>query len=238
MSASHEEACRRVSSLYSEQWLRRYVSGKLRRDGVFAAAYELLRDSNQPILDLGCGVGLLPFYLRERGCTQPVIGLDIDTRKTQRAREIGAGHYDGVTFLDQNAGAALPEFRGNVTMFDVLHYVPRSQQQILLREAATRVAPGGMLLLRDCVRDGSLRYWLTYLQERGAQTIAWNIKVPFHFVTREEICAPFKSEEFTREERPMWGGGPFNNYLFTFRRRALPSRHSERSEAESRNPAP
>ncbi|MFL6595491.1 MAG: class I SAM-dependent methyltransferase, partial [Chthoniobacterales bacterium] len=64
---SHEDACRSVAALYTETWLRHYVGSKLRRDGVFAAAYELLRDSDQPILDIGCGVGLLPFYLRERG---------------------------------------------------------------------------------------------------------------------------------------------------------------------------
>ncbi|MFL6567556.1 MAG: class I SAM-dependent methyltransferase [Chthoniobacterales bacterium] len=215
---SHEDACRSVAALYDEIWLRHYVASKLRRDGVFAAAYELLRESNQPILDIGCGVGLLPFYLRERGCTQLVIGLDIDTRKTQRAREIAAGRYDGVTFLDQNAGAALPQFDGNVTMFDILHYVPQPQQDGLLRDAASRVAGRGMLLLRDCVRDDSLRYRITYWQERAAQAIGWNVKVPFHFVSREEICAPFAPNEFSHEERPMWGGGPFNNYLYIFRR--------------------
>ncbi len=220
MSASHEEACRRVSALFSETWLRRYVAGKLRHDGIFAAAYEILRGTTAPILDIGCGVGLLPFYLRERGCAQAVAGLDIDTRKTQRAREIAAGRYEDVTFLDQNAGAALPPFCGTVTMFDVLHYVPEAQQQPLLAEAASRVGHGGMLLLRDCVRDGSLRYWITHWQERSAQAIGWNVKVPFSFATRELICAPFASEEFTGEELPMWGGGPFNNYLFTFTRRA------------------
>lgn len=215
---SHEGACRSVAALFHETWLRHYVASKLRRDGVFAAAYELLRKSDEAILDIGCGVGLLPFYLRERGCTQPVIGLDLDTRKTQRAREIASGRYEGVTFLDQNAGDTLPEFSGNVTMLDVLHYVPRPQQQGLLREAAARVGSGSMLLLRDCIRDGSLRYRITYWQERAAQTVGWNVKVPFHFVSREEIGASFSPNEFRCEERPMWGGGPFNNYLFTFRR--------------------
>lgn len=217
-AASHEEACRRVASLFEERWLRGYVGGKLRHDGIFAAAYELLHDSTEAILDIGCGVGLLPFYLRERGCTQPVTGLDIDTRKTERARDIAAGRYQDVTFLDQNAGASLPGFSGNVTMFDMIHYVPKTQQERLLHEAAERVSRGGMLLLRDCVRDGSLRYWFTYWQERSAQAIGWNVKVPFHFVTRATICGPFPPNEFTRREQPMWGGGPFNNYLFTFRR--------------------
>lgn len=220
MSATHEQACARISALFSERWLRSYVGGKLRRDGVFARAYELLRDSSLPILDIGCGVGLLPFYLRERGCHLPLIGLDIDTRKTARARAVANGRYDGLTFLNQNAGGMLPEFCGNVTMLDVLHYVPKAQQENLLREGASRVAPGGMLLLRDCVRDGSLRYWITYWQERSAQAIGWNVKVPFHFATRDAVRAPFPAAEFAVAEEPLWGGGPFNNYLFAFTRHA------------------
>ena len=43
-----------------------YAGRKLRRDPIFPAAYELLRESNEPLLDVGCGVGLLAFYLRER----------------------------------------------------------------------------------------------------------------------------------------------------------------------------
>ncbi|HEY0369953.1 MAG TPA: hypothetical protein VGC85_10170, partial [Chthoniobacterales bacterium] len=70
MNASHEEACARVASLYRPRWLRHYAASKLRRDAVFARAFELLRGSTESILDIGCGICLLPFYLRERGLHQ------------------------------------------------------------------------------------------------------------------------------------------------------------------------
>jgi 2-polyprenyl-3-methyl-5-hydroxy-6-metoxy-1,4-benzoquinol methylase len=216
---THEEACRAVAALYEQRWLRHYVASKLRHDGVFARAFELLQGSRDTILDIGCGVGLLPFYLRVRGCTQPVIGIDIDLRKLTRAREIAAARFEAITFLEQDASGELPDVCGNVTLFDVLHYLAPAKQQALLTSAALRVAPGAALLMRDCPRDCSARYHATHLAERFAQAISWNIGVPLHFATREAMIAPFKAGEFTHDEEPMFGGGPFNNRLFIFRRR-------------------
>src|ERR1700682_5691826 len=56
-AADHESACARVAAQFSQRWLRHYVRGKLRRDRIYQAAYELLGASAEPILDVGCGVG-------------------------------------------------------------------------------------------------------------------------------------------------------------------------------------
>ncbi len=181
-------------------------------------AFELLRDSAEPILDVGCGVGLFPLYLRMRGVKQPVTGLDLDGRKIQHARSAAAkAGFRGLTFLEQNATRELPEFRGNIALFDALHYLHPDAQTKLLSQLAARVAPGGMLLLRDCPRDHSARFWATYLGEIFAQTISWNVGGPLHFPTRASINEAFSDAVFAREERPMFGGGPFNNRLFIFR---------------------
>ena len=219
-NASHEEACARVSSLFRPLWLRLYVSGKLRRDGVFRAAYELLGDSAEPTLDVGCGVGLLPLYLRMRGAKQAVIGLDLDRGKIDHARSAAVkADCSGLTFLEQDAVRDLPEFRGNIALFDALHYLDAGAQKRLLSQLAERVAPGGRLLLRDCPRDRSARFWATYLGEIFAQTVSWNVSGPLHFPTRASINEAFDGEMFAREERPMFGGGPFNNRLFIFCRK-------------------
>lgn len=219
-STSHEAACARVAALFPQRWLRGYAGSKLRSDKIFQAAYDSLGDSHAPILDIGCGVGLLPFYLRERGLDQPITGIDLDARKILRAREAASkAAYDSLVFLEGNAAGALPSCSGHVVLFDVLHYLAPAQQELLLRQAAARVSPGALLLLRDCPRDSSARFWITYACERFAQTISWNIGVPLHFPTREEIHAAFPPEKFSGDETPMWGRGPFNNRLFAFRRR-------------------
>ena len=219
MSAGHEQACERVAALFQARWLRHYVSSKLRSDPVFAAAFELLKESHEPLLDVGCGVGLLAFYLRERGLNLPVVGLDTDSRKIRQGAD-AAQRYRGIELIEHDVRNALPAFRGNVAVLDVVHYLAPADQRILLAELAARVAPGAMLLLRDAPREPTARFWMTYAGERFAQTISWNIGTPLHFPTRESIDAAFDPREFTREERPAWGGTPFNNRLFVFRRRS------------------
>ncbi len=217
---SHEDACVNVSGLFQPKWLRHYAASKLRRDPVFATAYELLRDSDEPLLDVGCGVGLLPLYLRARGWQQEVTALDLDERKTKHAKAAAfAAGYAGLVFREHDAAAGtLPEFRGNIALFDALHYLRATAQQTLLAQLAARIATGGMLLLRDCPRDGSPRFWATYIAEKFAQAISWNVAVPLEFPTRHSINAAFAENHFTRAERPMHSGGPFNNSLFIIRR--------------------
>jgi 2-polyprenyl-3-methyl-5-hydroxy-6-metoxy-1,4-benzoquinol methylase len=216
----HERVAARVAAHFPQRWLRSYVGSKLRRDPVYPAAYELLRDSDRPVLDLGCGVGLLAFYLRERGCGHAVLGLDLDARKIGHGQRIAQAHYQGIELRWQDIQQPLPDFSGNVVLFDVLHYLPLAQQTVLLATLVERIAPGGMLIIRDCPRDNSPRFWMTYFAEKFAQAISWNLSTSLHFPSRARIEGPFPQDDFDREGRPLWGKSPFNNYLFIFRRRA------------------
>jgi 2-polyprenyl-3-methyl-5-hydroxy-6-metoxy-1,4-benzoquinol methylase len=221
---SHVEAAARVAARFSSRPLRGYVAHKLKSDSIFQLAYELLRDSTRPILDVGCGVGLLGLYLRERGLTQPITGVDIDLRKIERGRAAReAGGYTDVQLLHGNVSHNLPTPRGDVVLFDVLHYLPDREQTEILAELARRVTPGGMLLLRDCTDDGSARFAATYVAERFAQAVAWNWRTTLNFPTFESISSVFDEAEFTREIRTAWDRTPFNNWLFVFRRRQSPT---------------
>jgi 2-polyprenyl-3-methyl-5-hydroxy-6-metoxy-1,4-benzoquinol methylase len=218
--SEHESACARVAAKFPQLWLRRYVGSKLRRDPVFRAAYELFWGSDEPILDIGCGLGLLAFYLRERGCRQPILGLDVDDRKIRQGNAIAAGRYEDVDLRHQDVLKAVPDFSGNVALFDMLHYLPLAEQTCLLAHLAKCVPPGDRLVIRDCPRDNGPRFWMTYLAEKFTQAVSWNLNAPFHFPSREEIAAAFDENEFARENRPLWGITPFNNQLFVFRRRS------------------
>jgi SAM-dependent methyltransferase len=216
---AHERACARVAARFRERWLRMYAGRKLRSDPIFPAAYELFRASSRPLVDVGCGVGLLAFYLRERNLSTPICGLDSDGRKIARAHDVARGIYHDLEFIEQDVMKPIAR-SGHIILFDLLHYLLPNQQTRLLQRLAERVAPGGMFVIRDCPRDGNARFWLTHLAERFAQTTTWNMKAILHYPTRDRIFAAFDERRFTRTVAPLWGRTPFNNHLFIFRRQA------------------
>jgi 2-polyprenyl-3-methyl-5-hydroxy-6-metoxy-1,4-benzoquinol methylase len=205
----------KIAQRFGSPWLRSYVRRKIQWDPVYAAARDTFAGSTLPILDVGCGVGLLALYLREMGFEQDLLGIDTDGEKIELAREISE-QSPGLEFVHGDATRDLGHFSGNVALLDVLHYLTDEEQRRLLDECAKRVAPGGAMVIRDCIRDGTLRYRLTWLEESFARTIGW-LRVPrLNFPTRETLTAPF--EGFTAEITPLWGRTPYNNYLIVFRR--------------------
>jgi len=201
-----------LASRYPRGFLRSYVRVKTATDPVYNAVYEHLRDSKLPVLDVGCGVGILAFYLRERGFAAPISGIDHDRRKVEIARRAA----DGEPNLSFAVGdARIPfEFRGNIVLLDVLHYFTDEDQVAILRNAASA---GGMVLIRDGIRDGSFRYRFTYAQETLARIGGWLKAERLNFPTADTIEQSFNGA-FRREVQPMSGRMPFNNYLFAFRR--------------------
>src|ERR1700686_1462507 len=158
-TTAHEPACARVAARFPRGWLRHYVRSKLRRDPIFPEAYEVLHGLEEPILDIGCGIGLLAFYLRERGCAQSIIGLDIDARKIRHARNAAADRYHDVSFHEHDVRIRFAGVQANVALFDLLHFLALAEQTSLLSRLRACIAPGGLLIIRDCPRDGSLRFW-------------------------------------------------------------------------------
>jgi 2-polyprenyl-3-methyl-5-hydroxy-6-metoxy-1,4-benzoquinol methylase len=213
------EIAAKIAGLYESRSLRGYIGWKITSDPVYAAALERLRTATLPLLDIGCGIGLLAFYLREHGVGFPVLGVDHDAPKIEAAQRAAARGYDGLTFRVADARTAL-DFSGNVTMNDVLHYLDDAEQDALLAAAIRATAPGGMVIIRDCPNDGSWRYKATWLEESFAVSIRWLKAGRLNFPTRDRIAAPFRAAGFTEEVTPLWGNLPFNNHLFVFRRAA------------------
>lgn len=203
---------KRVSGLY-ERRLRSYVYWKIRMDPSYPAVAQRLRGrEHQPLLDLGCGAGLLSFYLRESGFTAPITGIDFDERKIEAAKRASSGMRD-LEFLCADAAGPLPQGR-NVVVLDLLQYVTNAAQQTILRNVAAAVPKGGIVVMRQGIRDESWRYKFTHLVDTFGRAIRWNRGTPMNFPTREEIVSAF--EGFDAEITPMWGSTPYNNYLFVF----------------------
>jgi len=127
---------------------------------------------------------------------------------------VGALDIDFAT-LD---ASSLPAFGGDVALIDVLHYLPADLQRQALANAAARVVPGGLLVIRNVLRDDSWRYRLTVAEERFAAALGWMRFATGHFPRREDIESPLASLGFDVSVEPLWGATPFNSYLIVARR--------------------
>lgn len=197
-----------LAARYPTRFLRSYTRSKLRRDPVYGAVAERVGDSSAPLLDIGCGVGILPAFLRQRGFTAPMRGVDHDERKIAIARTI----VPDVTFEAADARSVHVD-GGTVAMLDVLHYFSDADQERILERVA---ASATTVIIREAVRDATWRYRATYAQEVFARTVRWIRSERLNFPTRGAIERLFHG--FDEEVVPMWGGMPTNNYLFVFRR--------------------
>jgi 2-polyprenyl-3-methyl-5-hydroxy-6-metoxy-1,4-benzoquinol methylase len=210
-----QDVATRVASLYGTRFLRSYVRNKIRHDLLYPAVLEALRDTRAPVLDIGCGAGVLAFFLRESGFAWPISGIDFDAPKIEIARRIGA-RYEGLDFRVGDAREEQLPPGHSVLVLDVLQYVKAAERQRILEKVAAAVPPGGVAIVRQGVRDQSWRSRVSYFLEVFSRMNGWlkmeNIDLP----TREEIAGPFAG--FAQEIRPLWGRTPFNNYLFVFRR--------------------
>jgi cyclopropane fatty-acyl-phospholipid synthase-like methyltransferase len=209
----------RIAGYYDGHIQRGYVRGKLASDPVYAAAAEAIDGADLPLLDIGCGIGLLGLYLHARGALPRYVGLDHDERKIAQGlaavRRAGLEHAMELRTAD---ASALPEVRGHVALLDMLHYLPREAQADLLEAAAARLAPGGALVIRSVLRDGSWRFQATRAEEvwlRLSGRIRGGAK---HYPSEEDLRAPLEAAGLVVRCSPLFGRTPFNSYLLVARR--------------------
>ncbi|MCX6875727.1 MAG: methyltransferase domain-containing protein [Verrucomicrobia bacterium] len=200
-----------------ERW---YVMGKLATDPLYPAVHDVLQGTTAPLLDVGCGMGVLAFYLRQRGWQPAIIGLDCDPRKIATARRVAADFAGTQEFFLGDAGLALPAHCGSVTLLDILQYFPPDTREVLLREGAARIADDGVLVIRTGLMDDTRRFRVTRLVDRMAALVKWIEPPPVHYPGRAELCRVLHGAGLIGDFEPQWGRTPFNNWLGVFRRTA------------------
>lgn len=209
----------RIVSLYDSHLQRCYIRSKLASDPVYAATAALIAGSPLPLLDIGCGIGLLGQYLHAQGHRQPYLGLDHDSRKIAAGRmAVRRAGVDAVMSLQHADVADLPPMHGNVALLDVLHYLPAERQPALLRAAIRHLAPQGCLIIRNVLREPNWRFHATRIEEFFLRVSGWIPGGAQHYPVAGELRAPLENAGLEARIEPLRGWTPFNSYLIVARR--------------------
>lgn len=209
----------KIARLCNRRWDLFYTRSKLASDPVYEAVVNEISGSSLPVLDIGCGIGLLAHYLRACGHMAPIIGFDYDTRKIDSAcAMVRKSGQQGLTFSAGDARTGLPDFSGHVVILDILQFFTEAEQNALLSAAAARVAPGGKLVIRTGLRDDSRRFRITVLGDYLAKVTFWMKDAPVYYPDAAQFQEVLSAAGLKVEITPLWGGTPFNNHLIVAQR--------------------
>ena len=203
----------RPARWYGNRWHYFYSRGKLGSDPLYPGVVAALRGSSAPLLDLGCGIGLLAHALRRAGVTLPYRGVDNDATKighALRARD-NAGLRD-VSFAVVDLSHGLPAHRGSVALLDVLQFVPPQAHAAIIDAAIAMLVPGAKLVIRTGLDDGGRRARFTRRMDAFSRVLGWMNSGPKRYPDADMLRARFAAAGLQAEFEPLYGNTPFNNW--------------------------
>ena len=176
---------------FAGRWDYHYSRSKLATDPLYPGVCDALRGSQAPVLDLGCGLGLLAHALRADGIALAYRGVDNDAGKIDRARAAAArSALPGVAFECIDLTRQLPAHRGSVAILDVLHYLTPQAQAWLLDGAIAMLTPGARLVIRTGLGDGSQRARITHAVDAFSRLLGWMNTGPKQYPSAEALRPP------------------------------------------------
>lgn len=178
------------------------------------------------MLDIGCGQGLMLALLAEaerlaRGglappgrrfpCFERMVGIEMRAHRARLARAALGSDADIIE------GDARSEWGGayrTILFFDVLHMMPKADQDAVLSAAVRALEPGGVILVREADASAGWRFRAVQIGNRltALTSKAWRQELVFRTVDEWREC--FVRLGLDVEEAPAGTGTPFANYLF------------------------
>jgi 2-polyprenyl-3-methyl-5-hydroxy-6-metoxy-1,4-benzoquinol methylase len=196
------------------RWDYYYTRTKLRSDPLYPGVLQALRGSTEPLLDLGCGLGLLAHALRQDGQGMAYRGVDNDADKIARAQVVAArAQLRQAQFELVDLAQATPSHRGSVAILDVLQYLGHDAQHALLARAADMLTPGARLVIRTALGDDSRRGHTSRITDRLANVIGWMQSRPQCYPDADAMRAQLAQAGLASTFAPLYGNTPFNNWL-------------------------
>ena len=138
------------------------------------------------ILEVGCGHGLFSNYLADTAPGRHVVGVDIDARKIALARTT-VTDTDRVRFDTIADGELPPGPFDAVVIVDVLYLFTSAQRDAMLAAAAERLAPSGVLVVKEVGTEPRWKARVAAVQERLATGVMGITEGAHHGFESEQV---------------------------------------------------
>lgn len=155
----------------------------------------LPQKTDEPILEIGCGIGGFLLCCRNLGYSR-VVGIDISREQVDRCREMGFRNVqqdDALSYLSRSE-----QRFAVIVMFDVLEHIPRSEILPTLQAARDRLLPSGRVIARVPNLSNPLNLrtrYVDFTHEAGftQESLAQVLRIAgFEVVTVQGLFAPHR----------------------------------------------
>lgn len=191
-----------------------YARSKLGSDPLYGGVADALSGTTAPLLDLGCGIGLLAHTLPRLGVELDYLGVDNDAAKIASARDAAArAGRTNARFDVLDLSSNFPAHRGSVAILDMLQFLTPAQRSRLFERSVACLTPGARLVIRTGLADDSWRYRVTRSVDIFANAMRWMNAPPKTYPTRDGLESELGAFGLRVVSTPLWGRTPFNNWL-------------------------
>lgn len=195
------------------RWDYFYTRSKLGSDPLYPGICDALRGTHAPLLDLGCGLGLLAHALRGDGIALPYRGVDNDAGKIARASAAATRRQlADVAFETIDLSERLPTHRGSVAILDVLQFIAPEAQARTLDAAIAMLTPGARLVIRTGLDESGGRARITRSVDVFSRFLGWMNAGPTRYPNADALRARFEAAGLHAQFTPLYGNTPFNNW--------------------------
>lgn len=173
-----------------------------------------------PILDLGCGHGLVSNLLSLGSAGRDVLGIDIDAEKIAAARRT-VGARANVRFERADALTVAGGPYAAITIADVAYLLPPDGQRRLLTRCHQLLDPDGVLLWKSQVRQPRWKYAITWCQEWIMTQLGPTQGHGLYFLDTDESLDALRAAGLRAVALPLHSWRPYTDVLFIAHRTAL-----------------
>lgn len=155
---------------------------------------------NGKILDLGCGIGSLSFFLAVSSKKRIVFGLDIDKHRIKAAEKI-TQKMSNIKFEIKNAlDIARVEGLSGIVVSDVLHHINFFHQEELIKKISKTLGKNGVFVIKEVDNDQKIRSLLSLFWDR----VFYPNEISY-FRTKDDWTRLLKKNGFLTEiKKTMW----------------------------------